>query len=267
MTVDLEDYYCDLPFAAWHKYEDRVVTATNTLLDLFEKYNVDATFFTVGYIAERHPDLIEKVKSKGHEISSHSYSHPNILQMTKEAFEKDLVKSLNVIEKIAGEKVLGFRAPYFSINKLNLWAFEVLRKYLKYDSSIFPVHVHYNCEDAPKYLYPMSRINPFERNESDEFTELPMTTLRLPVLGNMPVAGGLYLRLLPSSILKIGIQKFNKKGHPAIFYIHPKDVDPTMPRIAGYPWHTYWGLGSSTKKFESILKKFRFSSVRKFLSL
>ena len=267
MTVDLEDYYCDLPFSSWSDHKDRVVAATRTILNLFDIYKVEATFFTLGYIAERHPDLIEEVKSRGHEIASHSYSHPNVRNMTQEEFEKDLVRSLDILRKLSGEKVLGFRAPYFSINKLNLWAFNVLKKFLRYDSSLFPVKFHYDCNEAPKHIYRMSDISPFESNDTGKFTELPMTTLQVPVVGNMPAAGGLYLRLLPSSILKIAIKKFNKAGQPAVFYIHPKDLDPAMPRIVGYPWHTYWGLSGSTKKFESILRNFRFSSVRQFLSL
>jgi hypothetical protein len=178
-----------------------------------------------------------------------------------------LVKSLETLRKISGEKVLGFRAPYFSINKLNLWAFKILKKFLRYDSSLFPVKFHYNCSEAPRQIYTVSDLDPFENNDAGQFTELPMTTLQLPLIGNMPAAGGLYLRLLPSAILKVAIKKFNKVGQPAVFYIHPKDLDPAMPRIGEYPWHTYWGLRGSTKKFESILMNFKFSSVRQFLSL
>ncbi len=267
MTVDLEDYYCDLPFSSWNDHEDRVVMTTRFILDLFEKYKVEATFFTLGYIAERHPDLIEEVKSRGHEIASHSYSHPNIRYMNQELFEKDLVRSLDILRKISGEKVLGFRAPYFSINKFNLWAFKVLKKFLRYDSSLFPIKFHYECDEAPRHIYTMSEENPFEYDVGGQFTELPMTTLQMPLVGNMPAAGGLYLRLLPSAILKMAIKKFNKVGQPAVFYIHPKDLDPRTPRIADYPWHTYWGLSTSTKKFESILMNFRFSSIRQYLSM
>ena len=110
MTVDLEDYYCHLPISNWDKYESRVVKTTRTILDLFEKYNVSATFFTVGYIAEKHPELIEEVVSKGHEIGSHGYSHTNIKKMNRESFESDLLKSLEVLRRLSGENVLGFRA-------------------------------------------------------------------------------------------------------------------------------------------------------------
>ena len=267
MTVDLEDYYCDLPFSTWGNYQDRVVETTRVILDLFEKYKVEATFFTLGYIAQKHPDLIEDVKSRGHEIASHSYSHPNLKFITRHHFEKDFVKSLEILKKVSGEKILGFRAPYFSINKQNLWTFDVIKKYLRYDSSLFPVRFHYGCHDVPRYIYRMSDKNPLEQDDTKEFIELPMTTLQLPVIGNFPVAGGLFLRMLPHYLLRIGIQKFNKAGFPAVFYLHPKDLDRTLPRIPGNPWHTYWGLNSASRKFESILRTFKFSSVRDVLLL
>ena len=117
MSVDLEDHFCDLPFSMWENFESRVVSNTKTLLDLFEKYNANATFFTLGYIAEKHPELIEEIISKGHEIASHSYSHLNINTTTKEEFESDLDKSLKILSKLSNEKILGFRAPWFAITK------------------------------------------------------------------------------------------------------------------------------------------------------
>lgn len=266
MTVDLEDYYCDLPISAWNKYESRVVKTTKTILDLFEKYKVSATFFTIGYIAEKHPELIEEVVSRGHEIASHGYSHPNIKKMNEKDFESDLKRSLEVLEKISGEKISGFRAPFFSINKQNLWAFNVMRKHrIRYDSSIYPVKFHYGLADAPRYIYRISYKDPLREDSNSEFIEIPMTTLKLPLIGNIPVGGGHYLRFLPSNILKASIKKFNKAGYPAIFYIHPKDLDPATPRIPSYAWHNYWGLKEATSKFKSILKRFRFSSVREVL--
>jgi polysaccharide deacetylase family protein (PEP-CTERM system associated) len=266
MTVDLEDYYCDLPISAWDKYESRVERATRTVLDLFEEYKVSATFFTIGYIAEKHPELIQEIVSKGHEIASHGYSHPNVKKMNVEEFESDLKKSLEVLETISGEKVMGFRAPFFSINKQNLWAFDVLRKYLHYDSSIFPVGFHYGLADAPRHIYRISNKDPLMENPDGKFIEIPMTTLKLPLIGNFPIGGGHYLRFLPSNILNRGIKKFNEAGFPAIFYIHPKDLDPATPRIPGYAWHNYWGLTGAAKKFRSTLQRFRFSSVRDALA-
>jgi polysaccharide deacetylase family protein (PEP-CTERM system associated) len=267
MTVDLEDYYCDLPMSTWDKYEGRVEKTTRTILDLFEEHKVNATFFTIGYIAEKHPDLIEEVVSRGHEIASHGYSHPNVKRMNVSEFESDLEKSIEVLGRISREKVIGFRAPFFSINRQNLWAFDVMRRHLRYDSSIFPVKFHYGLPEAPRHIYRVSDNDPLREDPDSKFIEIPMTTLRLPLIGNFPVGGGHYLRFLPSYVLKESIKKFNKRGHPAIFYIHPKDLDPATPRIPGYAWHNYWGLKEAATKFKSILKSFRFSSVREVLVL
>lgn len=266
MSVDLEDYYCDLPFSTWNKYEDRVTYTTKIILQLFEKYNTKATFFTLGYIAERHPDLIEEIKSKGHEIASHSFSHMDIRKMNKQSFEDDLLKSIKILETLCGEKILGFRAPFFSIDKNNVWAFDILKKYLKYDSSVFPVRTPlYGIPDAPRFTYRISN-DPLQEDPNGTFIEIPPVTLRL--LGvNIPVAGGFHMRFWPAYLLKLGINKMNKSGFPAMFYIHPKDLDPSMPRLPEYSWHYYWGLKNSIRKFEHILKNFEFSSVRDIMKL
>lgn len=266
MSVDLEDFYCDLPFSKWDAYEGRVAKITRIILDIFEKYKARATFFVLGYIAEKNPELIEEVKTRGHEIASHGYSHTKVTKMTKQNFELDLVKSLAVLRKISGEKILGFRAPFFSINKQNIWAFNIIKKYLSYDSSVFPVKPHYGLSEAPRYIYRMSDTNPWKEDPNSKFFEIPMTTLRLPGLGNVPVAGGLYLRLLPNHFLKLGIKKSNEKGFSAAIYIHPKDFDPEMPRIKDYPWHTYWGLKGAGRKLESLLNDFRFASVNEVVT-
>lgn len=263
MSVDLEDYYCDLPFSQWNKFDDRVVETTQTILKLFNKYNVRATFFVLGYIVEKYPDLIEKIKSEGHELASHGYLHKDLRKMTKEEFESDLIKSLDTIRKVSKEKVLGFRAPYFSIDKKNFWTFEIMKKYLAYDSSIFPVKTPlYGIPDAPRYMYHLSEMNPLEDDPHEKFIEIPPATLHLPILGNIPVAGGFYLRFWPIGLLKTGIKIINKSRFPAMCYIHPKDLDPLFPRIPEYNWHYYWGLKGAIKKFESLLKDFRFETVR-----
>jgi polysaccharide deacetylase family protein (PEP-CTERM system associated) len=265
MSVDLEDYYCDLPFSSWNRYESRIINLTARILNIFDKYSVHATFFVLGYIAERHPELIEEVTSRGHEIASHSYSHPNLKNTNKEIFESDLIKSLEVLRRISGQRVLGYRAPYFSINKHNLWCFDILKKHLCYDSSIFPVKFHYGLPEAPRHIYKMSDMDALAEDPNCKFIEIPMTTLKLSRLGNIPIAGGHYLRFLPYQILKTGIEKFNKAGQPAVFYIHPKDLDPKTPHIPGNQWHNYWGIKGAAKKFEAILARFKFSSVREVI--
>lgn len=267
MSVDLEDYYCDLPFETWEKYEGRVVGLVKTILDLFEKYEASATFFVLGYVAERNPELVEMVASRGHEIASHGYSHTSVMKMNMKSFELDLVRSLDILGKLYGQKILGFRAPFFSINGQNPWAFNIIKKYLRYDSSVFPVGFHYGLSRAPRHIYKMSEQDPWKEDANSNFFEIPMTTLRLPGVGNLPIAGGLYMRLLPHHIVKMGIKKSNERCFPAAIYIHPKDLDPKMPRISEYPWHYYWGLNRAAKKLESLLRNFRFGSVNEVVDL
>lgn len=268
MTVDLEDYYCDLPFKRWDEYPSRIVDTTDILLELFEKHNISATFFTLGYIAQRHPELIEKIRTKGHEIASHGYSHTPMQKMpSKQDFESDLIKSLEIIRKVAGEKILGFRAPFFSINRQYLWAFKILRKYLNYDSSIFPVGLHYGLGCAPRYIYRMSENDPLMTDDNSSFTEIPMSTLKLRGIGNLPIAGGFYLRFVPFWIIRNGIRKLNEKSQHVVMYIHPKDLDTQMPRVKQYKWHYYWGVKDTRKKLEYLLKRFRFSSVKDVLNI
>tara|TARA_B100001750_G_scaffold248344_1_gene278604 strand:+ start:236 stop:1054 length:819 start_codon:yes stop_codon:yes gene_type:complete len=268
MSVDLEDFFCDLPFSQWSNYDERVINNTEFILKLFDKYNVSATFFTLGYIADKHPELIEKIVSDGHEIASHSYYHCDIRNMNKDDFEQDLKKSLESLEKISGEKINGFRAPFFSIDKNNLWVFDVLKKYLKYDSSIFPVKTPlYGISNGPTQIYHVADINPLEEDTTTNFVEIPMSILKIPMIGKIPIAGGFHLRFLPLFLQKIGIRKQNKKNLPASCYIHPKDLDPQMPKISEYAWHYYWGLDGARNKFESLLKSFEFSSIREIIKI
>lgn len=263
MSVDLEDYFCDLPFSEWASYESRIEKTTDVILELFEKYDVTATFFSLGYIAEKFPHLIEKICSLGHEIGSHGYSHLDLRKVSKSNFESDLKKSIQILEKISNEKVLGFRAPFFSVNSKNTWVFDILQKYVKYDSSIFPVRTPlYGIPSAPRFIYKMDTNNPFEESNFSNLLEIPPATFPFPILSNIPIAGGFYLRFLPLQIIQAGIKKLNRNGHPAMFYIHPKDLDKDMPKISQYGRQYYWGLKNSLKKFETILKSFEFSSVR-----
>ena len=267
MSVDLEDYFCDLPFSTWPNYSSRLVETTEILLNLFEKYNVTATFFTLGYIADTHPELIEKIVSLGHEIASHSYSHPDLRKISLDQLEQDIKKSITSLEKISGERVIGFRAPFFSVSKQNLGLFKILKKYFKYDSSIFPVRTPlYGIPNAPRSPYWFSTETPFENNSNGDLLEIPPATLKIPLFGNIPIAGGFHLRFLPISLINSGIRKLNNKEHPTMCYIHPKDLDRNMPKIDSYGWHYYYGLKNAKKKFESILKNFKFCSVRDLYS-
>ena len=268
MSVDLEDYFCDLPFDTWKNYESRIINTTRVLLDLFKKYDASATFFCLGYIAEQFPELIEEIIKDGHEIASHGYSHIDIRKMSPEHFESDLVKSINILENLSGEKVLGFRAPFFSIDDSNSWVMDFLKKHIKYDSSIFPVKSPlYGIPDAPRDIYHPSQKNFIKNDESEEFVEIPLLTNRILSCYNLPSAGGFYFRSLPYFLISQGIKKFNHKNRPAMLYFHPKDLDINMPKIKEYSWHYYYGKRNILKKFEKLLNDFEFTSAKDFLNL
>ena len=268
MSIDFEDYFCDLPFEEWEKYENRIVETTPTLLELFEKFNVKATFFVVGYIAEKFPKIINDIQEKGHEIGSHSYSHIDLRKVSKIDAEKDLNRSFEVIEKITGEKPLGFRAPFFSIDHSNSWILEFLRKKVKYDSSIFPVKSPlYGVPEAPRTIYHPSKKNFIQNEDNEELIEIPPLTYRIFSFYNLPTAGGFYFRALPYYLISKGIKNFNEKNIPAMLYFHPKDLDEHMPKIKEYSWHYYYGKRNIMKKFQKLLKEFKFTSVSEFLGL
>ena len=268
MSVDLEDYYCDLPFSEWSKYENRVTKNTKMILEMFEKHNVKATFFVLGYIAEKNPELIKEISELGHEIASHSYAHIDLRKVSKEQFEDDFLKSINILEKITGKKVEGFRAAFFSINKNNYWVFDILSKKITYDSSVFPVKTQlYGIPNAPRNIYRPSLSNIVNEDKNGKLIEIPMATHKIPLIGNIPIAGGFYLRFFPYWYMKLGIKKMNKEGNPAMLYIHPKDLDPEMPRIKEYNWYYYYNLKSAVKKFEKLLKDFKFGTAKEVLAI
>ena len=189
LSVDFEDYFCDLPFIKWDEYENRVVKTTPALLELFSKYKVKATFFVVGYFAEKFPKLINEIQEEGHEIGSHSFSHIDLRKTSKIEIEKDLIKSFDVLENVTGEKVIGFRAPFFSIDSNNSWVLSFLRKHVKYDSSIFPVKSPlYGVPNAPRQIYHPSQKNFLENDENEELVEIPPLTNRILSCYNLPVA-------------------------------------------------------------------------------
>lgn len=266
MTVDLEDYFCDLPFERWEEFEGRVIENTEIILELFEKHNVKATFFTLGYIGEKYPELIKKIYDSGHEIGSHSYAHIDLRKISKDDFEKDFHKAKNILEQIINEKIEGFRAPFFSINKTNSWILEILSKNLSYDSSIFPVKTNlYGVPDAPRTAYKPNFTDITRNNPNGKLVEIPLATIKIPIIGNIPIAGGFYLRFFPYWFIKFGINRLNKKGIPAMFYIHPKDLDSKMPKIKEYNWIYYHNLKSAKKKFEKILKNFEFGTAKEII--
>ncbi len=234
LTVDVEDYFHVQAFAdliapsEWHRYPIRVEKNTRRLLELFASRRIRATFFVLGWVAQRCPGLIREILSGGHRIGCHSFSHRAIYKGTGSEFREDLRRAKGVIEETAGTKVSSFRAPSYSITAKSLWALEILaQEGFEYDSSIFPVvHDNYGIRSAPRFPY----ITNLESGR--QIREFPPSTLR--VLGvNIPVAGGGYFRLFPYRVTAWAINHLNEnEGQPAMVYLHPWELDLYQPRIS-----------------------------------
>lgn len=231
LTVDVEDYFqvsALAPFIArdaWDRMPCRVERNVARLLDRFDEHGAKATFFTLGWIAERYPQLVREIVARGHELASHGYGHLRASDQSRSEFMSDISSAKKLLEDLGGKPVLGYRAPSFSIGKDNLWAFDCLEAagYV-YSSSVYPVkHDHYGMPDAPRFPY-QARTG---------VTEIPITTVRM--FGrNLPAGGGGYFRFAPYGVSRWAIARFNKdEGKPAIFYMHPWEIDPEQPRIPG----------------------------------
>jgi polysaccharide deacetylase family protein (PEP-CTERM system associated) len=229
MTVDVEDYFQvaafkdNIPVDKWDNYEYRAGERTRELLDVFSRHGVKATFFVLGWVAKKDPELIRRIVSEGHELASHGYWHQKAFEITRAEFKKDITIAKDVLEDISGERVIGYRAPSFSIDKRNEWAFDELASagYL-YSSSTYAVaHDHYGTPDWPTEPYKLD----------NGLLELPQATI--DIAGRrIPVGGGGYFRLLPLSLSKLFINQYEKQHNaPYIFYFHPWEIDHEQPRI------------------------------------
>jgi polysaccharide deacetylase family protein (PEP-CTERM system associated) len=234
LSVDLEDYYHVEAFAAniersqWPEFSPRVRENTLRVLELFAKHELRATFFVLGWVAERNAALIREIAYAGHELASHGYEHQRVTFLKPDSFRADLRRAREVIENAGGRKVNGYRAPTFSITQKNLWALEVLAEEgFLYDSSIFPIrHDHYGIPDAPRF--------PHRRALGGGMSifEFPISTVRVAGV-NLPATGGGYLRLLPMTYTRWAIKRIHKRDEwPIILYFHPWEIDPEQPRLA-----------------------------------
>jgi polysaccharide deacetylase family protein (PEP-CTERM system associated) len=265
LTVDVEDYFHVEAFKSvvrredWDCCEPRVVASTLKILDVLARSGVRATFFVLGWVAERSPELVKEIHAAGHEVGSHGYAHQAIFEQTPREFADDVRRSLDAIEGVTGEKVLGYRAPTFSITRRSLWAIDILKSLgFAYDSSVFPiVHDIYGIPDAPRRPYQIA----------DGLWEFPMTTVRL-FRTNLPVGGGAYLRLFPYWFTRLGIRRVNAAGNPAIVYVHPWEVDPDHPRIRTSRlnhFRHYVNLTKTESRLAGLCRDFRFVRVRDLL--
>jgi len=238
MTIDVEDYFQVSAFAphiardSWAGLECRVEANVDRILGILDDGAVVATFFTLGWIAERYPQLVRRIVDGGHELASHGYGHLRASDQTQSAFSQDITSSKKILEDIGGQAVHGYRAPSFSIGPANLWALDALQQAgYRYSSSIYPiVHDHYGMPDAPRFA--------FYPNGDQGLLEVPITTVRL-MKRNLPAGGGGYFRLMPYAMSRWMMRQVNQQDRqPAIFYFHPWELDPGQPRQQGLEWKT-----------------------------
>jgi polysaccharide deacetylase family protein (PEP-CTERM system associated) len=238
MTIDVEDYFQVSAFAphiardSWADRECRVEANVDRILGILDDGAVVATFFTLGWIAERYPQLVRRIVDGGHELASHGYGHLRASDQSESAFSEDITSSKKILEDIGGQAVHGYRAPSFSIGPANLWALDALQQAgYRYSSSIYPiVHDHYGMPDAPRFA--------FYPNGDQGLLEVPITTVRL-MKRNLPAGGGGYFRLMPYAMSRWMMRQVNQQDRqPAIFYFHPWELDPGQPRQQGLEWKT-----------------------------
>jgi polysaccharide deacetylase family protein (PEP-CTERM system associated) len=270
MTVDVEDYFHVsvfdglVPRDRWTTLDSRVCGNTERLLSVLQEAGVTATFFVLGCVAERFPALVTRIAKLGHEVASHGYAHRLIYDQTPSAFREDVRRAKALLESAAGCRVDGFRAPSYSITPRTLWALDILiEEGYRYDASIFPIrHDRYGIPLSPRHPYVLPR-------ESGSLVEAPASTVRLGPL-NLPVAGGGYFRILPYPWTRWGIARINQRERrPAIFYLHPWEVDPDQPRLpAGWLGRLrhYRNLDKTEARLRRLLEDFRFGPLRQILA-
>ena len=258
MTIDVEDYFQVSAFAPyiarsdWDARECRVERNIERILALLAERRTQATFFTLGWIAERYPQMVRAIVEQGHELASHGYGHERASDLSPQAFAQDITRAKKLLEDLGGHEVIGYRAPSFSIGEGNLWAFDVLLEAgYRYSSSVYPIkHDHYGMPDSPRFAYPVR----------EGLLEVPVTTLRL-FNRNLPSSGGGYFRLLPYALSRWLIGQVNARDQqPAVFYFHPWEIDTAQPRIAGIDGKTrfrhYVNIARTHDRIAQLLSDF-----------
>lgn len=258
MTIDVEDYFQVSAFAPyiarseWDSRECRVERNVDRILRLLADSETRATFFTLGWVAQRYPQLVRRIVDGGHELASHGYGHERASDLSREAFKADVSRAKQLLEDIGGQAVRGYRAPSFSIAEGNLWAFDVLQQAgYRYSSSVYPIrHDHYGMPDSPRFAYPVR----------EGLLEVPVTTLRLRGR-NLPSSGGGYFRLLPYALSRWMIGQVNRVDQQsAVFYFHPWEIDVAQPRVAGIDAKTrfrhYVNIGRTEARIARLLRDF-----------
>ncbi|MDB5678010.1 XrtA system polysaccharide deacetylase [Sphingomonas bacterium] len=263
LSVDVEEWFQVGAFerviakAEWDGLTSRVEYNTGKVLDLFGESGVKATFFTLGWVAERYPALIRRIADEGHEVASHGWDHDRVFTLTADSFRADLARARTALEQASGQKITGYRAPSFSIDKRTPWAHQVLAdEGYRYSSSVAPLrHDHYGWADAPKHAYrPVA---------GSDLIELPITLAS--IAGRKITTGGGFFRLFPAAITDAAIAQANGDARPAVFYFHPWEVDPGQPRVANAPLKSrlrhYSRLGAMAGKLRGLVARHEWGRV------
>jgi polysaccharide deacetylase family protein (PEP-CTERM system associated) len=263
LTIDVEDYFQVSAFAPhiarseWDARECRVERNVDAILEMLAARDTKATFFTLGWIAERYPALVRSIVDQGHELASHGYGHQRASDLSPAAFADDVVRAKTILEDLCGVEVIGYRAPSFSIGSANLWAFDTLAEAgYRYSSSVYPIrHDHYGMPDAPRFAH---RVG-------GGLLEIPVTTLRL-LNRNLPSSGGGYFRLFPYALSRWMLRQVNRNDHQsAIFYFHPWEIDVDQPRVAGISAKTrfrhYVNIARMRPRLQQLLVDFEWDRV------
>ena len=268
ISVDVEDYFQTEAMSAvaprdqWDSFPSHIEANTSALYELFARHDVHATFFFMGWVAERFPQLVRQAHELGHEVGCHSYWHHPVFRLSAEEFRQDTYRAKNAIEDAIGASVIGYRAPNFSINQSVLWAYPILEELgFLYDSSVYPVHHKF---------YGNHRAQRSPRLAGEILIELPVATWRV-FNQNLPVGGGAYLRILPYALVQNGVRAINENEHaPAVLYLHPWEIDESQPRLKA-SWRSrvrqYTGLAGMKSKLQRLLQDFTFGSIYQIVYL
>lgn len=259
ISVDVEDYFQVSAFEHsisrndWDNLEHRVSSNIDRILQIFSDHQIRATFFTLGWVAERYPDIVKKIVAGGHELASHGFGHQRVSDLTRDEFRADLLKAKNILQDISGLPVVGYRAPSYSIGKENIWALEVLAETGHvYSSSIYPIkHDHYGFPEAPRFVF---------RDEKTGLIEIPITTVKI-MDRLFPAGGGGFFRFYPYTLSRKLIKQVNtKEQKPTVFYLHPWEIDPDQPRQTSITFKTrfrhYINLHKTESRLRCLLKDF-----------
>lgn len=264
ISIDVEDYFQVSAFEHsidrndWDSIEHRIVKSTQQVLDLLAVTDTKATFFTLGWVAERYPEIIKRIVRDGHELASHGYGHQRVTDLSPEQFKTDIIKAKAILENISGVEIKGYRAPSYSIGKKNIWALDVLAETEhEYSSSIYPIqHDHYGYPEAPRFIF---------KDKKTGLIEIPITTMKF-MNHLFPAGGGGFFRLYPYRLSKWVINRVNQQDKmPSIFYFHPWEIDPDQPRqqniSAKSRFRHYLNLDKTEGRLKSLLNDFNWGRM------